>query len=348
MEKIQKKKILIRCLTIPEKGFGHLSRCLIIYKELKRKGFYVEFLIDDNSDAENILEKKNIVFTTFSQKRNHTNKYKNILKILKDGKFIGIILDMREFNDVLSKKIFHSDYKTIVIDDAWGKNAYADLIINVTMIDDYHKYTKFNKNSKLLLGTKYYIIEQKFANNRKKIIDVKEKKYYRITITMGGSEPNCFTLKMLKPILEIPNIIIDVIWGPFFEDSQEMEKIAKENKNVNLIKSSLDLLPFFKKSDIVISNGGNTIFELITIGIPTISIAMHKHQIPYLNYFRSKGLTKYVGYWKESKKSKVKEELNGLLKSVKIRRNMNAFSKKFLDGKGTKRTVKEIIECLKN
>ena len=41
----------------------------------------------------------------------------------------------------------------------------------------------------------------------------------------------------------------------------------------------------FKKGDLVISNSGNTLYELAIMHIPSMCITSFKHEIPYANAF---------------------------------------------------------------
>ena len=56
------KKIAIRCLTIPEKGYGNFSRCLNIAKSLREKNIQIYFLVDYNRFISKILQKNNFNF----------------------------------------------------------------------------------------------------------------------------------------------------------------------------------------------------------------------------------------------------------------------------------------------
>jgi len=345
MSNKKKQKILIRCLTEPSKGFGHLSRCLVLSKSLQNF-FEIEFLINKNPNAINKLRKKNIKFTIIPKKFNFRNEHKFIQNILISNKIDLIIFDMREYSDYLIKNLY-SNVKSISLDDAWSNKAYADLIFNVTNIPEYHKYEIKNLKSKLFLGTKYYLAEENFLKNQIRYSDIKSKKKYRVTISLGGSDPSNFSFKVLKSLQNFKNISITVIFGSFFKPNLELNDYLKKNK-ICVVYDSPNIWKSFRTSDIVISNGGNTLFELAIMHIPTITIAMHKHQIPYCNSFQSLGFGIYIGYWKNISLSKVQNSLNLLINNVSLRRKMFSNSKKIIDGKGLSRVIRIIKNYLKN
>ena len=51
-----KTNLIIRCLTKQSRGFGHLSRDLIVAKKLRQKKHKILFVIDKNLLAENELK----------------------------------------------------------------------------------------------------------------------------------------------------------------------------------------------------------------------------------------------------------------------------------------------------
>jgi len=173
----KKHKILIRCLTEPSKGFGHLSRCLVLAQSLQ-KFFHIEFIINKNPNTIDKLRKNNIKFTIIPKKFKFSTEHIFIHNFLSSTKINLLIFDMHKYSDNLVKNLRH-EVKTISLDDAWSKKAYADLVFNVTNIPDYHKYDIKNTCSKLYLGTKYYIADNNFLKHHIKYSHIVAKKKIR-------------------------------------------------------------------------------------------------------------------------------------------------------------------------
>ena len=51
--------ITIRCIANESKGFGNLSRAILLAKELNKNSNKIIFLIDKNLNAKNILQSNN-------------------------------------------------------------------------------------------------------------------------------------------------------------------------------------------------------------------------------------------------------------------------------------------------
>ena len=159
---------------------------------------------------------------------------------------------------------------------------------------------------------------------------------------MGGSDPHNISKKVLSAIYKIPNIRICLILGSFYNISNL--DFLKTSSSIKIIKNSKSIWKIFQNSDLVISSGGTSLFELSVIRTPTIVITSSHHQIPYAKIFSSNGSVLYLGYWSQIKQSQIKESTQNILKNTKLRKQMHTKSK-ILDGKGLERVIK-ILEKL--
>ena len=58
----------------------------------------------------------------------------------------------------------------------------------------------------------------------------------------------------------------------------------------------------------VISNAGNTLFELAVQKVPTICIPAIEHQVPYARFFQTNGFGINLGLWNNVKNKDVKKQ----------------------------------------
>lgn len=342
-----KNKIAIRCITEPSTGYGNLSRCITLAEGLKRKGCQITFLVNNYNQTLKQLKSKHISYKlvpNFSNNKKEAIFLNNFLSVFE---FKTIILDMRQHGEALSKYLMKLQVNVILLDDAWCENAYADVIINGTNVQKYHKYKKINSSSKIFVGTKYWIINENFFKNTKKLSDIKNKKKYTIILSMGGSDISNLTLLVLKSIIKLQNLSIKVIIGPFFTNTNKLKKFSKNYKNISLIKSPNQIWKIFAKGDIVISTAGSNLFELCVQRIPTLSIIAIEHQLPYAKIFNSKGFSINLGSKKELSEIKIQKTLSLLLKNSSKRKKMLRAANQIIDGKGLERCITIIENFLK-
>ena len=318
MQKKSKRIIAIRCITEKSKGFGHLRRCLLLAKELQKNKIKVIFFNKKNFGNKLIKNENfeiNIIPKNVSKKNEHTYILQNLQKL----NCKVLILDMREYGENLSKRLYKNGIKIMMIDDAWSKYVYSDYLINMTVVKSYQKYILKNRNACLLLGPKYFITNSEFLKNRKKSIRVKPR-IFKILITMGGQDALNLTKFIINSISKLTNIKIRVIIGPFFKDVSK-SKIKKEN--INFVYSPEKIWQEFKSVDIVISSAGSTLYELAIQHIPTISIAADKHQVPYGKILKSHGFGYFLGYWKDISPDDIRRALNKVMSNSRFRNSIS-------------------------
>jgi len=338
-----KYSVIIRCVTNPESGFGHLRRCVILAKLLEKNKCTVDFIIDKNKNAKEILLQNN--FSFFEIRKNNLESA-NLKNILERKKYDMIIFDLREKIQKVSKFLKESKILSVIIDDAWCKLVHSDLIINPTIIKKFQSYKKIKKTSKMFLGPKYFITNPSFLTHKKKSSSIVKKKRYKVVISMGGGDSTNLTSKILNKLKVLSDIQIIVILGPFFRNKKKLLKFRK-NKNIEFLESPEYIWKIFQKSDLVICSAGSTLYELAIQKIPTICYPIVEHQFEYGKKFAKQGFSKNLGYWKE-RDSNLEEEVNKLLNEPKYRKKISRKGDKIIDGKGYFRVGKIILKELQH
>jgi UDP-2,4-diacetamido-2,4,6-trideoxy-beta-L-altropyranose hydrolase len=341
----QIKKLSIRCLTSTSKGYGNFSRCLYLAESLRKKNCKVSFIIDYNESVIQKLKKQKFNYISIPKKKSFLQEVKFLMNYLQknDSKFC--VIDMREYGENISKILFKNNFQTILFDDAWCKKVYSDVLFNGTNVKEYQNYTIINKNSKVFLGTKYWIVDKNFKESAKKITSIKQTKIPSIVISMGGSDVSNLTTNVVKALSDVDKIKISVIIGPFFSCRNELKKIIKLNKNITLNISPTKIWKQFSKSNIVISNGGNTLFELACLGIPTLCIPSVKHEIKFAEVFNSQNFSINLNL-RQRNHSIIKSAFLKLLDDLTMQKEMCVAGKKIVDGNGLPRVAKIILKFL--
>jgi UDP-2,4-diacetamido-2,4,6-trideoxy-beta-L-altropyranose hydrolase len=336
----KKQSIVIRCIADKQKGFGNLSRSIALAEGLREKNYQTLFLIDNEKQATDILSEKNFSFQIISKKQSSKNQAEYINKIMSSTNSSLLLLDMREYGEPLSKFLSKYNFKTILIDDAWCKNVYVDTLVNVTPIQQYHKYKKINEKSRIYVGAKYFIADKKFLRH-KKIFS--QHKMMKIIISMGGSDPDDLTSFVTKSLLTLPEIQVRVVLGPLYLHRNKLKNIIKSNHNFTIVDKPKNIWEEFSRSDLAISNAGNTLFELAIMGIPTVCMAAVKHQIPYAEIFAKKCFAKNVGYGKKITQKAILNTTLSILSDIRLRKKMSKAGPMIVDGKGLSRVI-DVIE----
>jgi len=318
---------------------------LILANELKKR-YDIHFIINNNKSAIKLLDDKKITHSIIPEHISIKRTCREINQTMKSESNNLLILDFREYAERISRILRNENYKIMIIDDAWIQYLYANFLINGTPVKQYHNYKIVNNSAKIFLGTKYFIMSEEFLKHKKRVSEIREKKQYRIVISIGGSDTHNLTLLILKSLLDLDYLQIIVIVGPFSHNQTKLEKLIKNNKHIIVLRSPKSIWKEFNKADLVISSAGSTLFELAVQRVPTLCISDSKHQIPYARVFSSQGFSINLGYYHNVNSRTISNSVVRILNDVRKRRRMVLTGNKIIDGRGLSNIVVIIDKIL--
>ena len=120
-------------------------------------------------------------------------------------------------------------------------------------------------------------------------------------------------------------------------------EVVKRKLRFNNFKILVNPKNFYylaSKADIAIVGGGLTLFEFAAMGIPTISIPQHKHQLENIRALIKKNITICPNINMTLKNKDLICYANDLIKNYSKRLLMHKQGIKFIDGKGLTRITK--------
>ena len=313
-----------------EIGIGHLIRCLALSEELKKRGHKCYILSEINNEiTTNKIKEFQVEFYQI-------NGLEDLITFSKEKSIDWIITDCYNLTSDYIKKL-KENFKVLSIDDNAIINYYSDLVVNQNIGAEKVSYSSENY-TKFLLGTQYVMLRDALLKRDEK----KEKdKVEKILITLGGADKDNFTFKILKTIKTInENIEVIAIIGPFNTFYKTFEEYIKDtNSNIKLIKSPDNMADFYFESDIAISAGGTSCYELAYYGIPNLIITIAKNQLNIAKELEDQGISIYIGDKKDVESEKIKEKIKELINNHSLRKNMGLNGRKIVDGQGKKRII---------
>ena len=295
-------------------GFGHVVRCLAIYVAFEEMNTSPELIVNSDKSILHFLKSKNY------KRFNWLKQQNKLFKITESTEVV--VIDSYLAEKYLYEKISETTNGIMVMIDDFNRIDYPKgIIVNPSIYGNKSKYIRKN-GMVYLLGKDYIILRKEFWDVPEKKINKETKK---ILITFGGI--NHYDLAK-----KIVNVLKDEFGFNFYiVDSSKNKLTAKEMLNLML------------QSDICISGGGQTTYELARVGVPTIGICFAENQLGNLMNLEKVDFLKFAG-WFDGKNlfHKIKENVNEL--DYDSRLKMSKTGKKYVDGQGAKRIVKEILE----
>ena len=324
---MKKLKVLFKTKGGHKEGMGDVMSSLSLAEEFRKKGHEALFVINSNKTVKKIILENNF--------ENITAGISIAFEKLLSGRSIDIAI-LNQMNTPENEAlIFKNQSKLLVtIDDTGDSAKLADLPFNLL-------YSCENSITDLKYMPVANLYRQKHGTP--KII---REKVENILVTQGGSDTYGFTPKIVKSLYDIPqDINIDVVLGPNFAHFTELNRVLKESpRTFNLVKAKNDLSELMVESDIAISAGGNTLFELACLGVPVIVLCGELFEVETANRLQKEGFGINLGFGKNVDEKDISKSVLKLINNTPLRSKMSARGKKLIDGSGSQRMVETIIE----
>lgn len=297
-------------------GFGHITRCIALCEAFEEKCINPELLVNGESSILDLLMYEN--FKIYDWIKNKEKLFQNIDK--QDFIIIDSYLAEKSIYDKISEV---TDGKMLMIDDYNRIDYPKGIVVNPSIHGDKLDYLR-KSDAIYLLGKDYIILRKEFWNVPEKKIS---KKVKNILITFGGMNNYDLANKIANFLKEKFSIKIYIV-----------------NAKINKLTAK-EMLNLMLKSDICISGGGQTTYELARVGVPTIGICLAENQKNNLMGWKSLGFIENL-CWDNEDESLIEEIYNSFnsLLSYQKRKKLNEIGRSYVDGQGAKNIIKKFID----
>lgn len=355
-KKVKMLNIAIRADGSTNIGMGHVMRCLSLAKGFRHAGANVYFfsryepgILKIRQDGFEVIEmpyQKSSSSEGFSygDASELEGDAEEIINSIKDFNLDVLIIDSYNVTEEFFLKLKPHVKKLCYIDDV-NKFVYpVDVLINGNITATTLNYTGYSDNEIMLLGLKYNLIRDEFKNLPERIInrDVKE-----IMITTGGSDPLNLSLRLAGIILsdaELKKIVINIVVGSGFINVDSIRELCKKNTNIVLHENVSRMSEIMLKSDIAISAGGSTLYELCACGTPTLAIVIADNQREVADMLSAEGYIINLGWSDKLTDEELLKRLRLLCGDYEKRASLSPKVQKLVDGEGVRRIVGEIMK----
>jgi UDP-2,4-diacetamido-2,4,6-trideoxy-beta-L-altropyranose hydrolase len=317
-----------------EFGLGHIIRCTSFYDAFLERGYATEFIVHGDKSLQSILGARKHTFRNWHGKVNLlTDSLINFDVVLLDS-FHVVQHDI----DLLCNQSF-----TLVSIDDYLRNSYHDSIvidwtINVEKSSVHEK--NLNNGNVVLLGINNVVLRKPFWN-------FSNRRFFELTkvlLILGGNDFRELTLPLVKHLsTNFVDINFYVIVGNSTVLKKNMEILKKANLKIYESINSDKVKELMDNCDIAISAGGQTLYELASVGIPTIAIKIIENQSEDIEGWKLKGLLYKVIDWNDNAMlEKITDALNDL-RPIEIRKRINSKVMNLVKGDNIYKIV-ELIE----
>lgn len=313
-------------------GFGHITRCFSLYKELKERNNEVFFYVSGESLDNEFLKDVPIINSNWQDK---AFLYESV-----DANDY-VIIDSYHASKELCGLVSNLTKRVLFIDDYGRIDFPSGLILNPTFDTSNINYSLENRSS-LLTGPEYVLVRAPFFKEKRKGFNESMSKVF---VTFGGTDIKGLIPQFLKEVcLDRIDFIFNVVLG-----SREIELctdfiLKRANIKLHHNVSASEMAHLMLDSDIAITAAGQTIYELIATDTPFIPIVVIDNQEN--NILSLQKLNRnlvYFSYDEENLFKKINKTLD-LAKDLSYRTKLYKSYTNLLDGESARRIIDRLLE----
>lgn len=200
-------------------------------------------------------------------------------------------------------------------------------------------YRSSSGDTRFLLGPEYAMLRPEFRDLPRRAVCAVAR---NILVTLGGADPCDLMPKLLRLLAELPgDFEVAAISGPFFKNLGVVERIASRWRGkVRLCAAPDSMRDLMLRADVAIAAAGQTLYELIATGTPTVAIQVADNQCRSLRALARSGVVHVAGRASDVELLKrvgvIVEEMRF---AREARSEMAARGQQLVDGRGAARVA---------
>jgi len=245
-------------------GLGHITRIISLIQEVQYRKIEFKLYVFGNDIPNNIIGDLPYILISW-----HTFKVKDFHILFTRDDYV--IVDSY-IAPIETYQIMYSISKNILVIDDYGRLDYPPtLILNPSPMIGLLK-KPYPKSSKIMNGEGFVLVRREFMRSKDYSL---KKKVYSVLITLGGGS-NLNAIKLIADLLinSFPSLKLNLLTNKSDFD------LIKKTKEISLFSnlSAKRVSQLYLANDLVISASGQSIYELINLRVPFISVRIVNNQ----------------------------------------------------------------------
>lgn len=325
---LKKKKIVFRVDGYKELGMGHIYHCLTLAYNLT--GHEIMFVSKEKySEGVNKIKSSYMPYTLI-------NSDEEFFDFLVEWNADIVVNDCLDTNKEYIQRLKSLVNKVVTIEDLGEGAQYADAVINAL----------YNKEVKLpneYYGDSYVCLRDEFLINKPKEFS---KEVNKVLVMFGGTDPSNLTKKIYNLAIKLndtnPEIKFYFITGKGY-NSKANGISTREDKRIFILNDVKRVSDYMKNADMAFTSQGRTVFELASLGIPSIVLAQNEREQLHTfaqmqNGFLNLGLGKNISI------ETIESTFKWLVEADQIRYEMRELMLRYDLKKGINRVIDIILK----
>jgi len=341
--KVLEETLLIRADAGAAMGTGHVMRCLALAQAWQDAGGQCVFVMAESTPAlERRLRDEGMKIQPLAVSAGSLQDAKQTKDIASEQGVRWIVVDGYQFGAEYQQAIKSGGFKLLFVDDNVHAESYsADLVLNQNMHASASLYAKREPYTRLLLGPRYAMLRRDFCGWRdwRRQISASGRK---ILVTMGGSDPNNLTSRVIEAIRQVPTQDLEtvVLLGGSNPHLQAVKAaIGADQRSMRLITDAENMAEWMAWADVAVAGAGTTFWEMCLLGLPSVLLVLAENQRGVAAAAEEMGLACSLGDAAEASAPAIGSKLADLLNSYEKRSSQSEKGRALVDGRGAERVL---------
>jgi UDP-2,4-diacetamido-2,4,6-trideoxy-beta-L-altropyranose hydrolase len=338
--------LLVRADADAFRGTGHVMRCLALAQAWQAQGGSTLFISRcDSSALCRRIEASGAGLVPLKARDSVDADLQTTLAQIREWEGALIVLDGYHFDSQYQRALRVPGHLLMAIDDtAHLADYHADILLNQNLGASRLSYRRIAETT-LLLGPSYALLRPEFQNWRCRSGGDPDS-VQKILVTLGGSDPDNFTQRVMAAIerLKTPGIKVRVVAGPANPHLTALTKAAYDSRaGIEVLTGVSDMAALMAWADLAVSGGGTTCWELACMGLPTLVIVLAANQKQIAKELAAAGIAENLGWHGDITVERLAAALDALIDAPARRRSMSQKGRSLVDGRGGERVVQTLL-----
>ena len=214
----------------------------------------------------------------------------------------------------------------------------ADVLLNQNLGATAEAYPGVRAECRLLLGPEFALLRREFRTAAPAAPSLPP----RLVITMGGSDPAQATELLLAALCSPYGewLAADFIVGAANPRRDAlMVAIDRQAPRLKAHLSPMNMPEVLRGAKLAVTAGGTTLYELASLGVPMVILAIAENQRPTCERFAVADAAGYAGWYGELTPARLVEEIMVYWTEPELLRTLATRARSLVDGRGAARVV---------
>jgi len=325
-------------------ALGHLQRSISLATALRNCGAACVFLTNRESGIWERITRVGFELETLEVSPSWTcDDLAETVEAAARHRCGAVLVDSHEVDSHYLSQLRAAGLFVIARDDLASYSFNCQMVINGNADAPRLPYVSASGDTDFMLGTQYIVLPEQFRAARPR--DVYDT-VRNILVILGGTDHDNLMPRMLGLLDGLPgDFEVTAVVGPFFQNVSAVKAAADgAERPVRLVHSPGSVHDLMLQADLAVSAAGQALYELASVGCPTVAIKVASNQDGQLPVLAEAGVLKEAtGPKVDALLNSVETCVMALLTNFKARESMAREGQRMVDGEGAHKVAQRIL-----